>query len=378
MKSLLPLLKAISLNKKDLEVDDIDDELFELIINSGLAAYFNHSTQQSETTNKSINKTLLSSAELTAKFITNIQLQALQEILSASTNEVSEIILLKGISLCQNYYPFPHFRIMSDIDLLVLEKDTASLNTILNKIGYIQTSEYSNEFYESHHHSMPYYNKNNNVWIEVHTHIFAKESPVINDKVFNLDNIRENSLPVNNDLYGDKVKYISPELQLIYTCNHWAEDFNTQKCGIQFIDIILLIKNHGDGLDWQKIIIWLENTSSASNVYLALSYLHKHGIILLPLIFFNSLVLKHSNMSYINRQLLYKLIDCYLLGEQRFNRVLTEDNVDIIWRTLTRPSSSLVNLLYLPWNIVFPPKETNRYKIHFLINRLKNMLQTQN
>ena len=378
MKSLLPLLKAINLNKKDLEVDEIDDKLFEFIINSGLATYFNYSTQQSKKTNKSINHNSLYSAELTAKFITNIQLQALQKILSSLNNEISEVILLKGISLCQAYYPSPHFRIMSDIDILVLEKDTDTLNSTLNNIGYIQKSEYSNKFYESHHHSMPYYNKNNNVWIEAHTHLFSKESSVINDKVFNLENIRQNTLQINSNEYAGKVKHISPELQLIYICNHWAEDFNIQKSGIQFIDMILLLKNNGTGLDWQQIINWLEDTASASNVYIALSYLNNRGIFVLPDTFLSSLVLKYSNMSYINCQLLYKLIDCYLLGEQRFNRVLTEDNARIIWRTLIQPSSSLVNLLNLPWNIVFPPKETNRYKIHFLFNRLKNMMKTPN
>jgi|GEM_PF-4760997 len=375
MKSLLPLLKAISLNKKDLEVGEIDDKLFDFIINSGLAAYFNYSTQQSETTNKSINNTTLISSELTAKFITNIQLQAIQEVTTASTSKVSEIILLKGISLCQNYYPSPHFRIMSDIDILVPDKDADALNTILNQIGYIQTSEYSNEFYESHHHSKPYYNKKNNVWIEVHNHLFSNTKPVYSDKLFDLENIHQNCLKINNDLYGDQTKYICPELQLIYTCTHCAEDFNPHKTGIQFIDIILLINNHDAGLDWHKISIWLENTISASYVYLILSYLHNNNIIQVPDTFFDSLKLKHANMSYISRQLLYKLINNYLLGGHSFNRVFNKNNIDIIWTSLLEPSNSFVNLITTPWKILFPPNEVNRYNMHFFLNRIKNMLQ---
>ena len=369
MKSLLPLIKAISSGKQNLDIGDIDRHLFEYIIDSGLASYLNYSIIKTE----NIYHSILMSAELTAKIITNTQIQAIQVITDAAAGKIGDITLLKGISLCQNYYPSPHFRIMSDIDILILDKDISSLNEVLIKLGYKQTSEKPDDYYDAHHHDMPYYNKENNVWIEVHTHLFSNMTPVFNDKLFSLENIRENRLNMDSEKFGDKVKYICPELQLIYTCVHWAEDYNAYKSGIQFTDIILLVKNKGNGLDWNKIHNWLDNTASASSVYLALSYLHKSGLLELPDSRFKKITLKNKNMFFINRFLLYKIIDKYMIKGVRYGKVLNEKNIIIIWDTLLQPSPSTINLISLPWNIIFPSNKKNRYHIKHIYNRVRNL-----
>lgn len=372
MKSLLPLIEAIGHDRQELEIGNIDDQLVQYIINSGLASYLNYSIQNTKTIN--INYDTLVAAELTAKIITNTQIQAIKEITNAAKHDVTEITLLKGISLCQNYYPFPHFRIMSDIDILILEKDICSLDKVLNSLGYKQSSDNPDEYYDTHHHCKPYYNEKNNVWVEAHTHLFSNMTPVLNDTLFKPENIRENRLNMNNQVFGGNVKYLCPELQLIYTCTHWAEDFNPHKTSIQFIDIILLIKNNGNGLDWIKTTNWLNNTASASYAYLILSFLHKHNIVKIPDIYFKSINLKYSNMGFINRYILYKLILNYMLGKRTYNSVFNENNVRIIWKTLLKPASSFSNLIQTPWNIIFPPEKENRYKTSYIISRIRNLI----
>jgi len=371
MKSLLPLLQAIGHDKLNLDISNINTPLINFITDSGMAAYFNYCTQNSANSLPETDKNKIYSATLTAKIITNTLLNSLKEILDSSDQCHSDIILLKGISHAQCLYPSPWFRIMSDIDLLVSEIDLEIMKNILFELGFIQTSINPQKFYDSHHHIMPFHNKKNNVWIEIHTHLFSTTTDVRKDSLFNINEIGKNSCDIKNTPYHKNVKKLCPELHLIYTCVHWAEDYNLYKTGLQFTDIILLIKR--ENIDWIKTVNWLSNTTSASYVYLALSYLEQSDAIEIPTDFFKSCNLKHKNMGYLNKYILFKIIDNYFLGKKRYNNFFNENNLKIIWSTLLKPSPSLHNLFFLPINIVFPPANADRFKLHFITNRILSL-----
>ncbi len=370
MKSLLPLLSAISHQQQDLNISRTQDNLIDFAINAGMGAYLKYSAENIQQTISAESYQRLLSADLTAKVITYSILNSLKEVLAFSEQCEDDIILLKGISHCQRYYPHPWFRIMSDIDLLVSEKDVATLENILLKLGYQQTSKNTQEFYTSHHHSMPFYNKKNNLWIEVHSHLFSKSTPAKHDELFTLENIQTNTVAMYDPEYNCNIKQLSTELHLIYTCVHWADDFNTHKSCIQLTDIVLMILNNNTPLNWEKMSNWLTNTASASSVFLALSYLNKSSIIKIPDTYFNRVKLKHSNMATINRLILYKIIDDYFSGKKDYGRFLTENNLLIIWTTLLQPRSSLNNILRLPVNILFPPDNDERFKISLIAKRI--------
>lgn len=374
MKSLSPLLNAISANKTNLNIKTISDELLTFAIDSGMAAYLSYCSKDNETSKHFERNNTLKAADLTAKMITHVQLQALNNLLEVALPVINEIILLKGICICQNYYPQPHMRIMSDIDVLVSGKDSEQLKIILLEMGYTQKSEYSEAFYLSHHHSMPFYNKENNVWIEVHSHLFSGSNPALHDSLFDINNIFEHSIPMHKERYSNKVKQLNPELQLIYICTHWADELKINKACVQLVDMILLIKNNQKGIDWDKLFILANNTASASYLYLILSYFEKTQIIEIPTNYAKSFQLKYKNMGYLNKLILHKIISYYILGEKTCNKLINENNLKIIWSTLLQPSSSFCNIVKTPWNILFPPEEKERYKLYFLFNRLKTLL----
>ncbi|MCW8855022.1 MAG: nucleotidyltransferase family protein [Gammaproteobacteria bacterium] len=376
MKSLPLLLKAISTDKKDLDIESFSSKAVLYAIESGLGPYLNHYLHNNSRASQSEYVSEIISADLTAKLITNTQLSALQEIINTSLSLVDEIILLKGISTCQNFYPLPHFRIMGDIDLLVSEKDQAILENILVKMGYQQKSQLDAEFYQTHHHSMPFHNTNNNVWIEVHTHIFPPSSAVIDDKFFSLKNIKNNCISLNNERYPEKIKCLCPELQLIHTCVHMAEDFNIHKGFIQLVDMILIIKNNKKGLDWHKITNWTNNTSSASYLYLLLSYFNKNDIIDVPDQYLKSIKLKNSNMGFINRWILHSIISMFMDENNHQKHFMNVNILEIIWNTLLQPKTSLTNIMTLPWNILFPLDSVNRSKFSFFRTRIKNLIKS--
>ena len=369
MKSLFPLLQAIATDTASLDTSEISDELLDFSINAGVAGLLQYYSKKNITHNSR-----LISAELTAKIITHTQLQALKEILEANAAEITEIILLKGISTCQEYYPKPHLRIMSDIDLLVSEENIKKLESVLSNSGYRQTSDCSDEYYSEHHHSMPFYNKQNNVWIEVHRHLFSQPNPVLNDELFRIDNILKQTIPTSYYRSMPEIKRLSAELQLVYTCNHWCNNIKLHKSCAQIIDIIFIIKSRKDELFWSNLFELTNNTLSASNITLILSFLNKRDIIQLPESYIDSFDLKYNNMFSLNRWILHKIINNLMLGENNTGKILTENNISIIWSTLLLPSSSLYNLLRLPWNIAFPPNLKDRYKLSLLLLRIRNML----
>jgi Uncharacterised nucleotidyltransferase len=368
MKSLLPLVKAISRGNTDLNTQCISDRLTDFTIDSGVAAFLIFCSKNTQ------HKSTLKAADLTAKIITHVQLQALEDLLQIATPEIKEIILLKGICTCQNIYPRPHLRIMGDIDILVHKNDSELLKNTLQALGYQQQSPFPESFYQFHHHSMPFYNEKNNVWIEVHKHLFSGSNPALKDSVFSTENIFKNSIIMNAHKFPENVKQLCPELQLIYTCVHWADELKIHKACVQIIDMILLIKNNGEGLDWAKIFSWISNTSSASSVFLLLSYLDKYNLSELPKNHTNSYKLKHRNMGIINTLILHKIISLYVMGKKPCNSIFNENNLTIVWFTLLQPSPSIVNLIQLPWNIIFPPKQKNRFTLRLLLSRIKNMI----
>jgi len=375
MNSLLPLLKAISHNQQNLNIDGADTQLINFATDSGMAVYLKYCAQKSVDNLPTDNKNKILAAELTVKIITNTLLKALKEILKSSDQCHDDIILLKGIAHAQSIYPSPWFRIMSDIDILVSEFDSKVLNIILLNLGYVQTSHNPQAYYDEHHHCMPYYNKKNNIWIEVHTHLFSNTTDVKHDKLFHLQNILNSTYPIEKKSYNKNIKQLAPELHLIYTCVHWAEDYNLHKTCIQFTDIILLINN--TNMDWNIINKWLNNTASASSVFLALSYLNSANIIQIPQSFFDHCQLKNKNMGLINRTILYKIIDNYLLGKTQYSKRLNENNLKIIWSTLLKPNSSFINLFLVINNLIFPPDNKNKFKAKYTFNRILKLFYTQ-
>lgn len=369
MKPLPLLLNTIYSDNVDLSITSFKNETIDFALDYGLGPYLNYCTQQSSPL------PALLSSDLTANIITNSQIKALDEIIHKIAPKITELVLLKGIAICQNYYPKPHFRIMGDIDLLVSKNDQPQLERQLTTLGYHQKSNNDHDFYINHHHSMPFYNPKNGVWIEVHTHLLSKSSLAKHDDLFDLMNIKNNCVQMNKTKYPENILCFNPEFHFIYACVHWAEDFHISKGAVQLFDMVLLIKNHNNGLNWEKIIAWVNNTASASYIYLLLSYLNKRNILNIPRSHFKSLNLKHSNMAYINRSLMHYAIDSCLPEKRNHNPFINENTLIVIWSTLLQPSTSSKNLLALPWNVLFPPGNAQRYTLGVLKKRLNILLR---
>lgn len=366
LNSVLPLLKAVATDANNIDISNVDDKTIEFILNSGLSGYFNSYVNKSHLSKNNLQ--CLYSAEITTKFIAHTQISALSDLLSNLSDSCDEVYLLKGMHMSLIYYPRYHYRIMGDIDILVPYNNINHVKSVLLELGYVQKSENSEDYYETHHHLMPFYNEDKNVWIEVHTGLFSKKSMFEIENAFSLENIRKNYKNCVNDEYGIKARMLSPELHLIYSCIHWIDDLKIYKTPLQLIDMILLIKYINANNSWDKFIKVIDLFDTRHHVGYVLEYFNKNKIIDVPDYVLSKL--NNDVLGLVNKYLLNKVTSHYLLGKTVPGKLLNNDIIEIIWNTLWTKNNQLVNLLNIPLNVIFPANEKSRYDLKILYQRI--------
>ena len=357
---LISLLRAASESRRDLPLAAFDEAQIRWAVETGLGPLLFQTTKDDPEAAKSPLWPLLKGADLTVRTLTGDQLDAMSEIIDACEGRVPPLTLLKGISICDQHYPEPHLRLMRDMDFLVEDADLEAVEAILLKLGYRQQSEGPAEFYETHHHSMPFFHPQRGVWVEVHRGLFPPKSKLGDDKVFRLENLKTRCR--HSEFYGRKVARLSNELQIVYIASHWAQNFQAIGGTIAMLDVIYLWKNTKDRLDWNEIFDWLSGSVASTYLYLLLSYLDKYRLIDISPEILNGLFVRQRSFGKINLNILHSLIDNYLANGKDFGKVLSLRNCFLLWETLVSPRSPLINLLLVPWKLILPHRLRKRFQ----------------
>lgn len=93
-----------------------------------------------------------------------------KEVVRKLTGAGIEVVLLKGY-LLRDLYPQKDYRQMSDLDILIKEKDRVQAGSIMRQMGYVYTPE---RFEESHHDG---YEKPPYMRVEIHLALVPASSP---------------------------------------------------------------------------------------------------------------------------------------------------------------------------------------------------------
>ena len=219
----------------------------------------------------------LKAADLTARIETRGKIDAMCEIIDACTEATPPLVLLKGISTCTQYYPEPHLRSMADIDVLVEERFIGAVESVLYNLEYSRPSKVSSQFYQTHHHTAPFYHPRRDVWVEIHRRLLPRSTKSTQSGVFSLENVaKELRL---SQFQGRAVRRLSDELQIIYTSAHWAQQLQTNGGLMAMLDIVYIIKHAGHRLDWSKIIGRVKLSPAAIEFCLLLAYLAHHEVV---------------------------------------------------------------------------------------------------
>jgi hypothetical protein len=313
----------------------------------------------------------LASADLTSRILIGNILDAASEILDAAPALAQETILLKGVPISLRY-PEPHLRTMGDIDLLAPTGAQRELETVLRNLGYRQQSEYPAEFYEKLHHSMPFYQPQRRIWVEVHTRLFPPASHVGRDPVFSDAHVRSQAVACS--FRGTPALQLSDELQIAYISAHWGRNFNQQRGLIPLLDLLQLLKNGENVIDWDSLLGWLHGSHSAAHVHVMLGYLARHHLITLPPATGARLASMQTGLNGLSVSILHRLMDRYLMQGKHFGGIGSADNISIIWKSLLAPGSAWGNLASVPWNLAFPPRHRQRFNPAFQLGRLASFL----
>ncbi len=376
MVSLTTLLNAAATGRHDLDSDAYDSPTLQRILHIGLGPLLRFCSRNNSKLDPTARESLrLVSADLTARVLTGELLDAAQEMLAAASACAPEITLLKGISLCQRHYPEPHLRTMGDIDLLVPEKTRPFLEATLRNLGYRQFSEYSENFYATHHHSMPFFHPTRRIWVELHTALFPNTSSVSKDKIFSLQNIEKNIVPFV--WQGHRTNHLGDELNVAYISSHWAESFNSVRGLFPMLDIIYILKNRAATFNWDSVLVSLENSVASGHLCLMLTFLERYDLISVPHEAMKTLWRRQRSLNRINKAILHKLLDTYFIQGNPFTAVASESNMSIVWQTLLAPSFPAINLLRLPWCLLCPPAHPLRANLAFQLRRIKSALEVK-
>lgn len=341
--SLHALLQFAARGREDLSLGVFDETQVRWAVETGLGPLFFQTTRANPQTPVSPLWPLLHSAHLTARLLTGELLDAMGELLDTCAGRISHIVLLKGISLCDQHYPQPYLRPMRDIDFLVDEVDLPRVEAALCKLGYSQRSSSSKEFYATHHHSMPFYHPQKGVWVEVHRELMPRKERKRAGLVFSLETIKTELRP--SVFQGRAVTRLSNELQIPYIASHWAMEFKTVGGVIALLDLIYLLKNTKETLDWERILDWVQDSPAATALYLLLTYLSHYRLIDIAPEIISALSVRQRSLRNADRKILHALIDCYLVEGNPLGRVCSLRNIDILWRTLLLPGPPSRNYL---------------------------------
>lgn len=309
----------------------------------------------------------LISIKLTSEFLCASKISSLVEL-----NRIEQgMYLLKGASLFLDLFPESYIRVMGDIDILVKNSLLQRYHDSLKRLGYEQESDYTNEFYESMHHLMPYHKLGSDTWIEIHHHIVPSHRKSGEMLVFEPEYFFENAEFVKHG----ELSFYRPatELNLLYTITHWVEEFRVKDSVVQLLDVIYLMQ-HKRGFSWERFISLIDNKYSATYAYIVLGYLTKNKIIELDAGAWRDIEKINKTIGQIDEYVLHGIIRSLQDRKSITYRVLGETNLSIIWFHLISDKNIFRKYISIVSSVAFPPHCQNRYSFSFQWRRFRAML----
>lgn len=343
------LLQAAAENRTDLVLGDFRPAQIRWAVDSGLGPLLRRATAADPEARKCQLWPLVESADLTARVLTAERLDAVEEIIRACEGRTPPLTLLKGISVCEQFYPEPHLRSMGDVDILSEPAAAATVEACLLDLGYRRPSDYAPEFYETHHHLMPLFHDRTRVCVEIHRGLFPSRSAISAERAFSPANI---TAELQASMFRNRpVNRFSEELQVVYIASHWA--FGLRRVGgiVGMLDLIYLL-GQAPALRWERIFQWLDGSLASTYVYVLLSYLSRHRLISLLPDVTRELFARQRSFGRANLMTLHALLDRYVTEGHEFGPLVSARNFGILWTNLQGPSAPSRNVLRALWNLL--------------------------
>jgi hypothetical protein len=335
-RGLLRALQAAARGDSNLTLATFDDRLIRWAVKTGLGPLLLHATVHDPEAVASPLWPLLKGADLSARMLTARQIDATTELIDACQGRTPPLVLLKGISICEQHYPEAHLRPMRDVDILVEDDAVPAVEAILLNLGYRPDPGKPAEHYQEHHHGPPLVHADTGVWVEVHRALCSRRSGLDSEQVLGRANV-ETQLQASL-LRGRPVRRLSDELQIVYLACHWADalqrvaSLGALGSMVALVDLMYLLKHHPD-VQWSRILAWTEGSVAGRYVHLLLAYLHTRRVIDIPSEVLRRLHPRHG-LRGVALTMIHALIDRYVVDGRDFGPLLSERHFTRIWRAL--------------------------------------------
>ena len=178
-------------------------------------------------------------AYMSAVYLSRLQNFGVEEMVEKLTEQGIVYIPLKGYAI-KKLYPEPELRTMSDIDILIQEKERLKTNEILKDLGYERKDLGSNVWTY----------KRGMITFEIHVNLAGKKYWNDVDYIGYFSGLFQKS-----HLIGDTTeRRLTLEDHFLFLCFHLAKHLCSTGAGIRMILDIALYKKHYDKqMNWQYI-----------------------------------------------------------------------------------------------------------------------------
>jgi len=214
------------------------------------------------------------SSDLAARLWHHERVAVTTQVIDTCRSIGANVALLKGVSVATKYWPVPHARPMSDIDILVEPLFRGAVENELRRRGFQPMPGY--ESGPGDKHGPPLAHPERGIWVEVHSSLIdniAADAPLGPDHV--------SRHLVESDYEGRRVYRLSAELQIVYTAYAWMSDISRYVLEIQpsglppMFDVLFLCAAEAPHLDAHRFIDRPENAFATASTYLLLSYIER-------------------------------------------------------------------------------------------------------
>jgi hypothetical protein len=363
---------------QDLRWDEIDDRQLQHALDAGLGALLYQAIRDQFEQAPLVWRDSLQSADLTAQVRYGNLCDTADEIIDACQEVGVRVTLLKGISISDQHYPNPHLRPMGDIDILVPELDSQSVESAILHRGYRREADFQLD--GDSYHGVPLFHPERHVWVEIHTGLFPNASRLRANGLFGPSNVAAQSIA--STYHGRPVYRLTDELQLVYVASYWIRDLSTHGIHpgfvIPLLDAVYLLKASRQSVDWDRLLAWSDNEMAIASLYIMLAYVCRCGFDQSGSPILSRLASRQSIVGASEMRIINFMLDMYLLGGRKFMGSFGDRHPMVestVWHALLTQGSYAGKWLSLPWNLAFPPWIQDRYTMGYQRGRVARLLR---
>ena len=195
---------------------------------------------------------------------------ALKDLLKTFANKGIPVLVLKGMALIEDVYPDIGMRPVSDVDILVKEKDLSEVDECLTGMGYASSCriQAKNLLCSMAHLNSVAYSRRH-VPLHVHWHIVNSTVPIYSYKDLDIERFWRDAR--KTVISGIEARVLAPHHLLIHLSEHMLRHSYDRL--IHFCDIHETIQYYtGRGLDWDRLLHESQKMNIARVVYYGLAF----------------------------------------------------------------------------------------------------------